>query len=131
MNFVTSKNILPPLTDAEVRDIAITAAEGGIGYWATIVSDYEAVSGAGWADWETFDENFPFYTIVDNDAYDPFTITPAVIRRGWHLCLAADHDKGGWAAQDIAFDPERILEVDSVAADIIIQFAVFGELIYG
>lgn len=119
-----------PLSDAEARDIAITAAEGGVNYWARII-DYDPIP---WMDDSTFDPSFPFFTLVEDEEPDnPVSITPAMVRLGFERTLAAPRDNGGWAAQNVAFmsEEDRVGEIDSVAADIIIQYAVLGDLVYG
>lgn len=81
-------NITRNLTGAAAGYIAITAAEGGINYWA-VVDDY---------DWTRWDENvrpanvpddFIFYTIVGMNEGDdpsgiglPVAVTPDLIARG-------------------------------------------------
>lgn len=131
---------IPDLTPQECGDIAITAAEGGIGYWS-VIGSYE------WRRWlvDPFDhskgnasvpDDFVFYrisTIDDGSGSESFDITPALLRRGFEAGLLAKRNKGGWAVQDLlGIDREDWTgEIDTDAADIIVQFGCFGEVIYG
>lgn len=130
---------VPDLTGAECGDIAITAAEGGIGYWSTIIGGYQYKR---WSP-DVFSDNievaddFVFYTIIDTpnrlwpDPEHPreYDITPVLIRRGFELAI----DK---AREDIV---KRLLglaredwmgEIDATAADVIIQCGCFGEVVF-
>jgi hypothetical protein len=157
---------LPDLTGAECGDIAITAAEGGIGYWSiidayrfnrwqyhpaeTIWGYHECQKCLGDVvedihNPDTDDDfgrsfevpdDFVFYAIHE-DIHDdgtyrggPFDITPALIRRGFELGLTE-------ARPDLI---KRLLslpredwtgEIDSTAADVIIQLGALGEIRYG
>lgn len=141
---------VPDLTGAECGDIAITAAEGGIGYWSQIET-YD------WSRWSPesqhqhyingeapssnlqVPDDFVFYTIheMDDDemGYKPdgIDITAALIKQGFERCLAADKDKGGWAVQGLLSHEREDWtgEIDSEIADNIIQFGVFGEIKWG
>lgn len=119
-----------PLSDAETRDIAITAAEGGVNYWAFVIG-YDPLP---WAEQDRFDGSFPFFTVVDrNDPDNPVSVTPDLIRLGWQRTLAAPDVNGGWAASLVVHLPEedRTCEIDSTAADIIIQHAIFDDIVFG
>ena len=127
---------VPDLTGAECGDIAITAAEGGIGYWSVIDSyDYER-----WApDLKNIEvaDDFVFYTIgsiVDGEEpFEAIDITPALIKRGLERALAAPLDEGGWMANGLlqVSREDWTGEIDSIGVDIIIQFGAFGSLVYG
>jgi hypothetical protein len=132
---------VPDLTGAECGDIAVTAAEGGIGYWC-VIDRYD------WRRWTESDDSmecvdvpddFVFYNVSplsdDESGYAKtlIAITPRLIRRGFEACATADLNKGGWAVQGL-FDCPRedwTGEIDSDIADNIIQFGVWGRLIYG
>jgi hypothetical protein len=114
------------LTDEQVEDILDTALYGGITYWAELVpGDFEN----------------PFPTVIreiagdlDNGRYPVHEITPEVIRRGFarypeHLVnkttlvgslhIYEVHEVPGGITTDI--------DVDAGAADLIVQFGLFGE----
>jgi hypothetical protein len=114
-------------------DIAITAAEGGIGYWS-VIDHYD------WRGWSEPDDSlgnidvpdcFVFYTITvldgDDDGWTCFDITPDLIRRGIHLFLGGANNFEG---RDFA-DMDELAAMDSDEADCVIQLGCFGELVYG
>lgn len=124
-----------PLTDC--GDIAVTAAEGGINYWA-VVDSYD------WWRWDPEGTDvsllergdaFVFYTIVSDCDGDPFwptiPITPALIKRGYEMLLA------GGARRDLveqalsAILDNEIGGVDAEVADCVIQLGAFEEIVYG
>lgn len=132
-------------TTAEAGDIAITAAEGGINYWA-VLDQYQ------WSRWCNNDaearevpEDFVFYTIVDvtegnlDDLRDDcvardFTmqqnVTPLVIARGIRLFLSGQHEYAKRTGTVFA-DMEDLAAMDSAEADFVIQLGVFGKVIFG
>lgn len=112
--------------------IAITAAEGGIGYWSVIDTyDVERWMPDALDGPDDVDPDFVFYTIVDlvevaedDDIRDvlPFDVTPLTIASGIQRALDA-----GYLMESI----EDIEACDADAADTIIQFAVFGNVVFG
>jgi hypothetical protein len=127
----------PRLTGAECCDIAVTAAEGGIGYWSRI-DEYDwhrwAVSDTGVN--REVDDNFVFYTIrFENPTTDAppdlsADITPALIRRGLQIAITAARKD---LVADILNGPREdwMDNLDSDSADCIIQCGVFGEVVFG
>jgi len=141
---------IPDLTGAECGDIAITAAEGGIGYWSQIEKydfrrwspEYQHqlyMTGEAPSSNLLVPDDFVFYTIHEmNDdemSYkeEGIDITPALIKRGFEMGLAAPKDKGGWAVQGLlsVSREDWTGEIDSEVADNIIQFGALGELKWG
>jgi len=136
---------IPDLTGDECGDIAITAAEGGIGYWAQI----EKYEWKRWLDDPEDDskgnanvaDDFVFYRIAplnpSETEYDwsaAQEVTPAWIRFGFERCYAAPKDMGGWAVQSLIGNVARedwTGEIDSDVADAIFQFAFYGEITWG
>lgn len=130
---------VPDLTNAECGEIAITAAEGGIGYWS-VIERYE------YKRWHTeasdflhvrddLPDDFVFYTIEyenPNDEYPPrltADITPDLLRRGLTVAIA----KYPHMLRDV-FSLSRedwTGEIDSDIADNIVQCGVFGEVVFG
>jgi len=101
-------------TSQERRDILVTALEGGINYWVSSFTDTQR-------------DTEGYYTSVSLTTFESGTIhhlTPDTIQAGADRLLA-DTDMGLTAA-DIR-DPDN---VDAELADIIIQYALFGELVY-
>lgn len=121
---MSDKNLIP---NRNIVDIAITAAEGGTGYWAQIY-EYD------WKPWDSITDDvmlpdcFLFYTIAELDerqvGYDwdnPMDITAGVIRRGVALAVEQGYTSYAHLEDDL----------DAILADVIIQHGVFGEVIYG
>lgn len=107
------------LTDQDCADIAITAAEGGIGYWSVIVTTYDPVSS------DDFDHGKrPVYFVIEEeepwnlDGPTPFVVNAAFIRQGVRRMVAAGHK----------FDME---DYDAETADLVIQYAAFGKVVFG
>ena len=136
------------LTAKECGEIAVTAAEGGIGYWSQIesydwrrwASDGEML-GHGHPDNSHAPEDpfFVFYTIHPlnkrEDGYDEegIAITPYLIRMGFTRGLEAPKDKGGWFFRGLTASAREDWtgEIDADGADLIIQFGCFKEVRYG
>lgn len=107
-----------------LKDIIITAYEGGIGYWA-LGRNYDPDNGT--VDLVE-DEHFPF---DDNTPWQ--TVNLDTIERG--LAKVKDpsfkinKEMRGWITTgDITNDAG---DIDSGCADAIVQAALFGELVYG
>lgn len=112
------------LTSADAGDIAITAAEGGIGYWS-IIDEYN------WKRWDgvnTLPDDFVFYTLREIDNPDGVDITVALIRRGW-LRLLERWEKR--SLNPFGFDPRDSGTWDTNVCDIIVQLGLFDEVVYG
>lgn len=137
-----SEPIIPPaiaFDGAVAGGIAITAAEGGIGYWSTL-DHYQ------WKRWTEPSEyvgdnikvadDFVFYSIVDIDAapddplraHLPIAVTSALLRRGVSLYLAGV--PGNFQARPFD-DMEDLETMDSAEADCVVQLGAFGQLVYG
>jgi hypothetical protein len=128
---------IPDLTAAECGDIAITAAEGGIGHWSQI----ESYKPSRWEDGTrdddgTNDPEFVFYTIRedvnDNGLYEgePIDITPSLIRRGFEPAI--DEARPDLVRRLLNLAREDWTgEIDADAADVIIQLGALGEIRYG
>ena len=105
------------------HDEFVTAIEGGIGYWSEVVQyDWDR------ADW--------FATIIDIEGQS-HRINEATIRLGFRRL--ADSDGSGEvrsAARSLMYSGGRITEAwedvqDADTADMIVQYGLFGELVYG
>jgi hypothetical protein len=124
------------LTGVECGDIAITAAEGGIGYWSQILK-YE------WERWQPslhvieVPDDFVFYTIRYENPVGKgeieSEITPELLRRGFEVMAKAPLDKGGWPVPKLLGMAREDCtgEIDSDIADMLVQFGVFGEVVFG
>ena len=112
--------------------IAITAAEGGINYWAEAVPPvlYQ------WTRWQgedplgphvsaDVDDNFVFYTIRDKEEDPPrkvYSVTPLVIAMGLGIASAQGR---------VHLIADTLEEMDADLADVIIQLGLFKEVRYG
>lgn len=133
-------------TTVDCGNLAITAAEGGINYWAKAVTYYNP---SRWCDEKTGEprddtpDDFVYYTIEETEvsgAGDPdddtplrFDITPALIKRGFALAMDPGSNIAGWVLHD-QIDwgyPDTISCLDANAADAIIQFGCYGHLVFG
>lgn len=137
---------IPDLTGGECGDIAITAIEGGIGYWAQAESyDYRRwspdsqqrfyISGEAPSSNLQVPDDFVFYTIhellPDESGYKPegIDITPVVIKRGFEM--AVTQARSDLVAQVLSLPREDWMgEIDSDGADAIIQLGALGEIRY-
>ena len=129
------------LSGSDCGDVAITAMEGGIGYWAQ-AEEYD------WKRWapdylhESYikgevqsanidvPDDFVFYTIRDeeNPEAAPIDVTPELIRQGVELFLRGVPNN--FVARAFA-DMTEIGAMDANEADCVIQLGAFGELVYG
>jgi hypothetical protein len=100
------------ITEEQLKDLVITAVEGGFT--------------ASWARTARYSPSAGTVT-VDDGEHGPRKVSPRVIARGLRLAAAAAPDEGGWAFA--AWLKDRI--GDAIIADVILQFGVFGEVVYG
>lgn len=133
---------IPDLTGAECGDIAITAAEGGIGYWS-VIDSYDPDRWNNGAIVDHTQENvevpndFVFYVIWFENPVETgsvqMDITPALLKRGFEAMAQAPLDKGGWPVPRLLARAREDWtgEIDSDIADMIVQFGVFGEVVFG
>lgn len=100
-----------------LSDVLVTAVEGGVNYWAD-VKGY------------TKDN----VTVFVYDNMDHYTFTPATISLGIDIIKSnKDFKVNDTILGDILVGDHRMDEsyIDSSAADVIVQAAMFGEIIYG
>lgn len=131
------------LSNEQAGDIAITAAEGGIGYWA-VIDKYDPIRWAAYdarlddiPDEDMPDDDMPddyvFYSIVELMDYDghlngllPIDVTPALIAKGIERFMnGTDLMTGMPFAAGPAFS-----YMDAAEADCVIQLGAFGELVF-
>lgn len=118
--------------DLDIENLMVTALEGGIGYWALLENDTELWTEA----YETYKhiptsliaakllldgKNIIFYD-AENDDYDPETAMTLDLNK-----LLAGIKQ--YALEERNLD--ALEDIDAHAADCIIQYALFGELVYG
>lgn len=109
----------------DIDDIVCTALEGGITYWcckAEVVGDrlgewaHEQISRGG------------VLKLYDSEESKVYELTLEKLLAGIKKAL-----EQGYYLSDGWFDGQRIdcCQVDAQVADVIVQFALFGEVIYG
>ena len=126
------------ITGASIAGLAVTAAEGGIGYWSKIIDtyDYRRWTTADGMDNVDVDDDFVFYTIKyenpNDEGYLRSPITTELLRRGLALIM-----EGGKVRKDLeqqvwdSIDEGELGLVDADVADCILQLGLFGEVVYG
>ena len=122
------------LSPADCSDVAVTAAEGGIGYWSQIDTYAPSRWGlpespAAWRD--DLPDDFVYYSLRETNSFgDPIgelkPLTVAGIRAGYASACAASlgRDVLGIVAGDLD-------GLDANSADVVVQHAIFGKVIYG
>ena len=107
-------------TDEDMEDIIVTALEGGIGYWACLdnTEQPDGTITAEWA-WKVLQNGgqLHFFDEEDDDAE-------------YFMDLASLYTGIGLAIKDKYWDGDMD-NLDALVADSIIQYAVFGEVVYG
>lgn len=113
------------LTQEDIDDIMSTAFEGGINDWcrrAKVVGDYlgeyasEQISRGG------------VIKLYDAESPDVWELTLDKFLNGFKLWFEQGYDEYGAVGSDGTVDTG---EIDAECADCIIQFALFGEVIFG
>lgn len=118
------------LTQQDIDDIMVSAFEGGINYWCrrvVVQGDYlgkyasEQISRGGklaiWLD-EPFEDDKTCY-VLDRDKF----------LAGFKLWIESDGDS--YDAIDHSDGSVDCGQIDAVCADKIIQYALFGEVVFG
>lgn len=113
-------------TEQDLLDIMTTAVEGGIGHWATVISA-RRVGEVGY--WQTI----VIGPAESGDGSDwpcrKIAITPELLQTATAALLADPAMAGTAAHRAIASGDAG--DVDSEAADCLVQYAAFGEVVYG
>ena len=113
------------LTVQDIDDIMVSALEGGITYWCNRAEVIEEKRVADWGHEQIArDGMLKLYDYESDEVYD---LTLEKFLNGFRLWLEDGGDKYG------AVENGRVdcCEIDGEAADSIIQYAIFGELVYG
>ena len=114
------------VTTEDIDDIVATAFEGGINYWcgsARVVGDYlgeyasEQISRGG----EVILTDF-------EDEEEEYTLTRSKLLKGIKLAIDGDYYSEYEWVNGNELDP---CQIDAEVADVIIQLALFGEIVYG
>ena len=111
------------ITDEQLDDIMCTALEGGITYWcdeAKVVGDYlgeyahEQIARGGQL------------ILSDSEEGKTYELNKEKLLKGLELYLT-----NGGDAEIVREGTIDTCEVDAIAADEIVQYALFGDVIYG
>ena len=108
-----------PEGEFSLRDIVITAVEGGINYWGHI----EGYNPDAFAQWGRVTENEPS---TDGPAKSG-ELTVATVRAGLARAIAERLDAGWSIPRAIEF---YLINVDAASAELVIQFTILGEHVY-
>ena len=101
------------LTDKDVQDIFVTAMEGGINYWATVLL----------YDWPKIQAK-----IVNEDTGKRYEVDAMTVLDGIeYIASRAGQD---WYAGPL-MDRIETKNYDASDADVIIQAGLFGDVVYG
>lgn len=118
-----------------LADVFTTALEGGIGYWS-VCTRYKWYVGPD-ADLDKQAADFiAVIEVTEDDDAPTYVIDAGVIARG--IRRAYDYYKGSdgqpyiaRALRDLNFGKWDEVDYDSTVADVIVQFGLLGELVYG
>lgn len=117
--------------DQALHDIFVTALEGGIGYWSTCSIYHWSTDGE--PDLLEFGA-----TIIDTEDLKakPMVINRALIEKGAARFIEVYHDAVNMpyflqAATCLRYAKWDDLDVDASIADCIVQFGLFGAVVYG
>ena len=114
------------LTQQDIDDIMVAALEGGINYWA---GEAEVIEEKRVADWG-HEQIARGGVLVIHDIEDPdekWELTLEKFLNGFKLWVEDSGDQYG-AVQGSEVD---CCNIDAGCADAIIQYALFGEVMYG
>lgn len=119
---------MPSTTDQMYFDIFTTALEGGIGYWSEC-SRYRWQNQDGTENVKGFEA-----VVTEFDETNALTINRAVISKGVRMYLSSDEIKylhRNPSMTKFLRTRGEDGDFDAGNADIIVQIALFGEVVYG
>lgn len=115
-----------PVTEQLLADIISTAVEGGINYWADVLSYNPSKAVA---------RIKPEVAPADEDEDKVYDLNYRVISHGLHLILTNSADVGfdlrKGVLHEVLNPDESGVFIDAEVADLIVQLALFGEVVYG
>lgn len=123
--YVVRPEIEAKLTDQDIDDIMVGALEGGINYWcreAEVVGDYlgeyasDQISRGG------------KLILHDAESNDKWELDLEKFLNGVKLWLQNGDDQYHALQKDGTID---CCEIDGEMADLIVQYAIFGEVVFG
>lgn len=123
---------LTPEFLSDVLIIAFDAPHGGCWYWAepSINADTEQ-----WAYISPDDKTWTKVTVVETEPSDGkspivYTVNHPAIQRGCELLLKKVIEGADFPTTAVAILQQDAGMIDADAADVIVQYAIFGEVIY-
>lgn len=124
--FEVVAEIRASLTQKDIDDIMVSALEGGINYWC---SEAEVVEDKRCADWghEQIARGGALI-LRDTESDDKWELTLEKFLNGVKLWLQNGDDRYGALQGDGTLDTG---EIDGEMADMIVQYAIFGEVQFG
>lgn len=114
------------LTTEDVDNIMVSALEGGISYWC---SEAEVIEERRCADWghEQIARGGAL-ALHDAESDDKWELNIEKFTQGFRLWLENGDDRYGAVSGDGTVDT---CEIDGEMADLIVQYALFGEVVFG
>lgn len=114
------------ISDSQISNILVTAFEGGINYWCPQVRGFSGVKEETYYGYpsdifETYPDTGFIQVAVEDMDRDAYTLTLENILKAIKRYL-----KEGLLQYGTEID-----EIDAAEADIIVQYALFDELVYG
>ena len=125
MDYVIRPQIEIHLTDEDIDDIMATALDCGISYWC---GEAEVVGGEYHGEWASDEiSRGGELRLYDAESDDVWTLNLEKFLKGFQMWV-----EGGYA-KDALEENGKIDTgmIDAIAADLIVQFAVFGEIVFG
>lgn len=122
------------LTPAEIENIAVTAYNGGINYWAEVHGQSDEIRA-------TYPDDFVLFWVTERDGGgERRDVTPKVIADGISRVIegVSGVAAGGvWAEDKWQFEPRLFADMEDLAAmdadeaDWVVQLGLFGHLVFG
>lgn len=109
------------VTDQNIDDLMITALEGGINYWCekVVINQPEKFAGKFASDIISLEGSL---TLFDSEMDTSYILTKDKFMKGLEMILGEQQFEGDFE--------EFMDDHDADTADIIIQYALFGEQVY-
>lgn len=113
------------LTQEDVDDIMAIALEGGINYWCNAVNVVGLYLGEYASEQISRGGKLKLYDAEDDEIYE---LNIYKFMQGFTLWLENGDDRYGAVSADGKID---VCQIDAEMADMIIQYAIFGEIVFG
>jgi len=120
-NVTTTKQGLSLISEEQLADLMVAALEGGINYWAGQCTVVEKVEGKEYAS-DVVAYGGAILISNDDDERETWTLTTSKLIKG--VVMAMNHYE--YHNVDDLMDSH-----DAETADVIVQFALFDEIVYG